>query len=264
MMEPGIAKLFEKYFSIAVAKTPEQKDEVFSIRYGVYCREFGWEDKKLFPDKMEYDEFDDQAVHCLITHKPSDFAAGCVRIVTNEKNNPHARLPFEKCCKESIDESYMAQLNPSRDSMCEISRLAVDGMFRRRKGESETRYGFIDKLDFSPGELRVLPLIATAAYLGATSVCELTGRRNVFAMMEPFLPRLLSRSRIFFMRAGRDMDYHGTRALYHVRSDSVLENMIEELRPLYDLVAGQIKDSWENREPIQENNAGLRYLRRYF
>ncbi len=244
MPNDQIAETFEKYFSIGVARTPEEKNKTYSIRYNVYCLEFGWEDKERFSGKMESDEFDDRSVHCLITHKPSGLGAGCIRMVTEGNGVSGESFPFERCCMDSIDAALMEGVEQTRERMCEISRLAVDGRFRRRNGEGDSRYGRIEKLDFSPEELRVLPLIAVSAYLGATSICEITGRQEVFAMMEPFLPRLLRQSKIFFTRAGRDMDYHGTRALFHIRSDSVAANMRPELRPLYDLVNRRIRESW--------------------
>ena len=58
-------------------------------------------------------------------------------------------------------------------------------------------------------------MIAVSAFLAATAITEKTGYTNVFAMMEPFLPRLMSRSGINFGRAGADIEYHGTRTLFH-------------------------------------------------
>ena len=92
---------FENYFSVDFAVTPEQKRKVFSIRYRVYCDEFQYESPENFPDKQEFDEFDDHSLHCLITHKQSEIPAGCVRLVPTTGSKSDNLLPFEKHCAES-------------------------------------------------------------------------------------------------------------------------------------------------------------------
>ena len=73
-----------------------------------------------------------------------------------------------------------------RNSICEISRLAVDSAFRRRVEEVRTRFGEIDAIDCSHEERRTFPLITVAAFLAVTALTDLSGRKNAFAMMEPF------------------------------------------------------------------------------
>ena len=70
---------FQKFFDVEFVASKEQRDEALSIRYRVYCEEFGYESKGQFPDKKESDEYDQQSLHCLIKHKSSNLAAGCVR-----------------------------------------------------------------------------------------------------------------------------------------------------------------------------------------
>jgi len=81
---------------------------------------------------------------------------------------------------------------------------------------------------------------AVAAFLAATALTHLSGRTNVFAMMEPFLPRLLAKSGICFERAGEDTDYHGIRAPYFIRTQSALQSMRPELEMLYNAIHGRI------------------------
>lgn len=236
----SIADILDQYFLIQFANTPEQLAKVFEVRYRVYCQEFGYEDADLCPDHQEKDEYDDQSIHCLITHRATGIAAGCVRMVPTQKDDPVAPMPFEQHCGESLDRAYIHALNLDRSTTCEISRLAVDERFRRRGGEKTTRYGQPEALDFNQDEQRCLPFIAISAFLAATAITDHTGRRNVFAMMEPFLPRLLARSGIKFERAGEDMDYHGTRAAYFITTQAALEGMKPELRALYDRVQNQL------------------------
>jgi len=235
-----LADNFLRYFNVAYASTNAQKSEVYGIRYSVYCDEFKYEPAHLFPNHEEKDEFDDNSLHAYIIHKASGIPAGCVRLVLPTGVGGLDALPFEKNCKDSLDQEYISGLNLERSSVCEISRLAVDGTFRRRAGEKITRYGEVEGLDCTNQERRTFSLIAVACFLASTALTEITNRTNVFAMMEPFLPRLLKRSGIEFTRAGADIDYHGLRAPYFITTQSALTNMRSDLKELYTEIHSRI------------------------
>jgi N-acyl amino acid synthase of PEP-CTERM/exosortase system len=228
-----LSEKFLQYFDISFAVSAEQKSEIYGIRYSVYCDEFAYEPAGLFPDHQEKDSFDANSLHVLVTHKSSGIPAGCVRLVSPTGPQSGDLLPFEKNCKDSLDREFIQNLDLDRNTICEISRLAVDGAFRRRAGERVTRFGEVDALDCTQQERRTFSIIAVACFLAATVLTDLTGRTCVFAMMEPFLPRLLKRSGIVFKSAGQDMDYHGTRAPYFITTQSAVDNMRPDLRELY-------------------------------
>ncbi len=240
-----MAQTFQKYFSVKLANTQELKQQVYNIRYHVYCKEFEFESIESCPNEMETDEYDDYSLHCLIIHNTTDIPAACVRLVPKinfeyETQGQFDLLPFEKFCADSLDKKIIQQLNLDPHTECEISRLAVAGVFRRRSGEALTRFGDVNR-GFSKAEQRTFSLIAVAAFLAATALSDLSGKTNAFAMMEPFLPRLLKRSGIVFKRVGKDIDYHGIRAPYFITTQSVLNNMRPELLELYQWIHRQIK-----------------------
>jgi len=237
----NLTESFNKYFSVAVATTPEQKQEIYRVRYRVYCDEFGFEDGGQYSDKAECDEFDDYAIQCLVSHRSSGIPAGCVRLVPASVGITYHLLPFEKFCAAGLDNDYLHGLGMDRGSICEISRLAVDGSFRQRSGETITRLGKHNAMDFSHHEGRTFSLVAVAGYLATTALTAITGRTNMFAMMEPFLPDVLHKAGIEFQRVGQDVDYHGVRAPYFIKTESVLENMSPEIRHLYDAIYERIE-----------------------
>ena len=49
---------FQEYFDLHAVRTPAQMAQVYSIRYRVYCEEFGYEPSENFPDREESDAFD--------------------------------------------------------------------------------------------------------------------------------------------------------------------------------------------------------------
>ncbi|MFT6052236.1 MAG: N-acyl amino acid synthase of PEP-CTERM/exosortase system [Halioglobus sp.] len=227
---------FQEYFDVELATTPEQMAKVFHIRYRVYCEEFGYEEADAFPDHLETDQFDPQSIHCLINHRSSGIPAACVRIVEVDHKT---LMPMEQFCHNSLDSNLFDQHAVNRASMCEFSRLAVDGAFRRRAGEHASRFGDFTSMDCTTREVRSFSLIAIAAFISAFAVSELIGRTEVFAMMEPFLPRLLRRSGVIVKRVGEDVDYHGIRAPYFIKSGDAVASIPPELQQLCHAISNK-------------------------
>ena len=96
-------------------------------------------------------------------------------------------------------------------------------------------------LDSSFQEQRTYPLISVSTALATTALTELTDRRNMFAMMEPFFPRLLQRIGYNFTKVGADITYHGNRAAYFVETGSVLQNLSPELFELYKSIRNSLE-----------------------
>ena len=239
----SLAENFLQYFQVELATSVEDKRSVFEVRYRVYCEEFKYESGESFPDKAETDEYDGRSLHCLIRHKSSGMAAGCVRLVP-AASGVAGLLPFEKYCAGSIDHSFVKSLNAERSGIAEASRLAVDGAFRRRAGESASRFGDVRVIECSAGEKRTFSLIAISALLACTALADLAGRPYVFAMMEPFLPRLLRPSGVLWQKAGKPIEYHGERALYVIKPQSIIDNVVPELRELYTGIQEQIAKTY--------------------
>ena len=133
---------FQKFFDVDFAISREQKNAVYGIRYQVYCEEQKYEPADRFPNRMEQDEFDEKSLHCLITHKSSGIHAGCVRLVSTGGRRSTDILPIEKHCPGSILPDFFRAQNLQRESICEISRLAVERRFRRRLGAQNPAAGF--------------------------------------------------------------------------------------------------------------------------
>jgi N-acyl amino acid synthase of PEP-CTERM/exosortase system len=245
------AESFKQYFRVEFASTQSQKKQVYGIRYNVYCKEFEYELIDQFTEELEFDDYDKDSLHCLITHRKTAIPAACVRLVPTQVTNNELPvsneelLPFEKYCSSSLDNELVKSWQLERHTVCEISRLAVDGAFRKRPGELLTRFGKVTT-QISQHEQRTFMLIAVAAFLASTALTELTERTNVFAMMEPFLPRLLKRSGINFQRVGKDMDYHGIRAPYFIKTQSALDNMRPELLDLYHWIYEQVETTFRH------------------
>ena len=235
-MEKNNASLveeFQRYFSIEQATTPAQLENVYRVRYRVYCEEFQYETPEAFPNQLETDEFDANSRHSLVVHKASGMPAGCARLVLADEQR---LMPMEKYCAHAMDESIIRGFDGRRDTICEFSRLGVDGAFRRRPGERESRFGEIAALDCSKREQRTFPLVALATILSALAMSELIGRPHCFAMMEPFLPRLLGRSGLIPIPAGEETEYHGARSPFYWDTRVGVSNLLEDLKEFYAVI----------------------------
>ena len=243
---------FHEFFDVDFAVSQAQKNAVYGVRYRVYCEEQGYEPAASFPDHMERDEFDARSLHILITHKASGIHAGCVRLVGTGGRRQTDILPFEKHCPDSVEPDFFRTQGLQRESICEISRLAVDPRFRRRPGapveagvkESVEESAEESAEQFSEEEIRTFPLIATAGFLAATALTDITGRTDVFSLMEPFLPRLMRHAGFVFQRAGKDVEYHGTRATYFCKTEWAIAKLRPELREFYDGIHARIDQTY--------------------
>lgn len=240
METTSLAEHFQRYFQLQLVHDQSHLAEVQRLRYRVYCEEFRYEDASGFPDRRERDPYDDLSFHAFISHKVSGQIVASIRLIPAL---PSVSLPFEMNAARSFEASLIAKM--PRESMCEISRLCVDPHFRRRPGESTSQFGNYQTLDLSPGERRLLPFIGISMLLAGTALTFLTERRNIFAMMEPFLPKAMEPIGIHFDQIGRPVDYHGTRALHHVRSENVFEKMKPELKELFFSLYDILKPSFQ-------------------
>lgn len=237
---PSLAEAFLTYFDVDLVSTPTQEEQAERIRYRVYCEEFDYETASDFPDHRESDSFDAYSLQCVVTHKRTGRPAGCVRMIRASENNP---LPLEQFCMGSVYVEYMEALVGDHERVCEISRLAVDPDFRKRRGEDHTRVGEFDALDFSHQERRTFSMIGIAALLAAFALADLSGREHIFAMMESNLCKLLRRSGILAIQSGDFVEYHGLRAPHYIATEMVVANTREDIQVLYRTIYDRLQSS---------------------
>lgn len=237
MTEYSIAKNFNEYFQIRFANTKELQEEAFKIRYGVYSTELGWEPEN--EAQMESDECDEHSYHCLLEHRRTGVFAGCIRLIIPPVNNPEQALPFEEHCLSSARKEILDTTQLPRGGFGEISRLAVLASFRRREQEKNVPYvlNSVDpKTVYSEEERRNFPNIAMGLYLAGLSLASHFKHVGIMVMMEPRLNRRLKRFGLPFEQIGNEMDYHGQRAMFYLKSDDFYSELTEQLRELYEII----------------------------
>jgi N-acyl amino acid synthase of PEP-CTERM/exosortase system len=218
-----ISSHFSSYLTPLLATEAALQQQVYKIRYNVYCQELKFEEPN--PLEEERDEFDDYSQHCLIHHDNSSLYAGTVRIVT--PTEPTQLLPIEKYCINSITNKQFDPRQFDRKDVCEVSRLAVPSMFRRRQMDKfqGAGVGVINQSTYSETELRCFPFIAVGLYLAAASMALESQIKHAYVMMEPRLARSMSFVGIKFEQIGPVVEYHGKRAPYYINQHLLTTNL---------------------------------------
>ncbi|HSC68998.1 MAG TPA: PEP-CTERM/exosortase system-associated acyltransferase [Cellvibrio sp.] len=225
-----IAKHFSNYLQPQIAKSILLKQEVYKLRYQVYCEELHYEETNA--EHIEQDEFDFRSIHCFIRHLGSGSLAGTLRLITTL--NTDQLLPMEKFCPHAISDEHLQPRNFLPHQICEISRLAVPLAFRKRQVDQFAggATGVINEQTFSTQEFRFFPYIAISLYLSAITLCHKSRIHHVFVMMEPRLARSLNFVGIHFTQIGAPVEYHGKRAAYYVDVRQLRKNLSGGYRKL--------------------------------
>lgn len=156
---PG--EIFFHYFKIRFA-TADDMLAMFKLRYQVYCEELGYF-PNLAKKRVETDQFDMNAIHCVIEHKQSGRIVGCMRAVPQANN----KLPFS---------TYLPHVNLQPLDM-EVSRVVVDPEFRHEINGYKI-----------PG------LLFNALFLAASHVVDEHANGKAYLFIEQVMSRALTRA----------------------------------------------------------------------
>src|SRR5215468_11473844 len=194
-------------FHILPAATPELLEEVYRLRFRVYCVENKFEKPNNRHPGLEIDEYDSHSVHSLLIHKPSGIAFGTVRLVLADRGAADRPLPMQRRCAFSVMQ------NTPNTSMAEISRFAISRHVRRlvaeRMRSSVASTDLQCKLSPKVGGMDpLIPVWLMSAILRMSIENNVT---HLCGIMEPALIRLLARLGIFFSPIGPLIEHHGRR-----------------------------------------------------
>ena len=168
--------------------------DIYKLRYDVYCLECEFLEAKDFKEGLETDQYDDCSTH-FATYAQDSSMVGTVRLV--QPGDAQA-YPFESHCKP-FDQFEM----PPRANAAEISRLVVRKTYRRRRGDSMhgVSADFLEKgstASIAPraanGDQRGnSPLLLLGMYREMYRYSRANGIRYWYAAMERSLARSLDK-----------------------------------------------------------------------
>ena len=213
-----------------ILRSDERINDVYMLRYKVYCDEWGFESPEDHPGGVEIDEFDECSSHFAVIRKDNDEMIGTTRIIfCSDKGFPlegHAEL--DKGTFSGMD----------RNLIGEVSRLAVSKDYRRRyvdKGMFEFKEYNQDYEKQTTMERRKLDQeIVLNLYSCICKECMEREMTHLIAVMADGLYLLLKRIGIIFTKIGPSVDYHGPRTPYICCIDTTMKNLQRKRPEIYE------------------------------
>jgi len=243
---------FNQLFALSPALDKESIDLVHRVRHDVYCRDLGWEPVR--EDGMEVDAYDRHSIHCLLRRRDTGEAVGCTRLILTRPEAPDAPLPFEDSCRDVIDRSVIDPAHLPRDTVGEVSRLAVMNTFRQRKGESNTDGDAVSEDDFeSRGSMPRFPFIPVSLYLGAAAIARHMGIEHVFVLTEPRLASHFTRIGFDIRSIGGTIEHRGTRMPSVLSSSKVVAGLRPLIKPLYEVIEESVEAAFQSHPEFEHS-----------
>lgn len=214
--------------------------EIFRLRYQVYINEWEFENPGDHPVGLEYDDYDAHSAHFYARCQHEKKIIGTIRMILNSDLGFPIERHFELTVKPEVLD---------KDSLGEISRLAVSKGFRRRAIDN----ALFEAEPFVPNTLpRYMDdgrdirrhcehEVVRELYLLLYRDSKQRGLTHWYAVMAKGLYLILKRWGIPFRQIGTAKDYHGIRAPYLVSIEAV-ERSLEKQNP--DLIADARRNSF--------------------
>jgi len=203
--------------------------EIYRLRYEVYCLECNYLEAKDFEEGMETDEYDDCSIH-FAAYTLDSSIVGTVRLVQPKDNQVY---PWESHCVP-----FDQFVKPTRDNAAEISRLVVRKTYRRRRGDSMEGISkdFVEKGTIasikppavSRDQRGNSPLLLLGMYREMYRHSRANGIRFWYAAMERSLARSLEKMGFKFVPIGPQVDYYGPVTPHMVDLNDLNERLQKE------------------------------------
>ena len=226
-----LGESFRQWFELVPALDDATREQVYRVRHDVYCRDLGWEPVR--EDGLVSDEFDRHSLHCLLRRRDSGEPVGCTRLIVARPEAPQTPFPFESRCKDVLDRRIVDPAQLPRHTMGEVSRLAVRGSFRQRRGEADTAVSITDNDFGAQGPAARFPFIPVSLYLGAAAIAKRVGVEHVFVLTEERLAAHFKRIGFDIRIVGTAIDHRGQRLPSLLSTSKVIDGLRPLIKPLY-------------------------------
>ena len=232
----SFSEAYRQYFEVVPAVTTALQRENFRLRHEVYCRDLGFEPVR--EDGLETDAYDQHSLHCLIRALASGSFVGCARIVLNNPQNPSQPLPFEAACAEALDRRIVDPARMDRSKIAEISRLAILGRYRRRKGEASRPFAL--ETHAEEGRQLRLPYLPVALYLALLALARQQDIETLFVLTEPRLASSINRLGGELIPIGSPVEHRGTRVPSMMNVGTTIAGMNSYVRSFFEMIAEEV------------------------
>jgi N-acyl amino acid synthase of PEP-CTERM/exosortase system len=217
-----------QFFSTILADSPALLEVAHALRYQIYCRERNFENGDEYPDGLEIDTYDANAIQGVVFHRSTCAAIGTVRIIL-PKGVAGESFPIEKILRaQSLELCDYVEAARS----VEVSRLAISKQFRCRtsNGPTDTSHPNSRKT-----ELALLSLLQFALRQSLKHKLHFWT-----AVMEPKLLRLLARYGISHRNIGATVEHHGIRQPCYGYIPETLDTMRRVRPDCWELITNDV------------------------
>ena len=249
---------FYTHFQIIPADNTDLLKAAYRIRYQVYCKENHFEDRNLFPDQMETDEYDSHSSHSLVHCKTTGEYAGLVRLVLPDPTNPNKPMPVEKYADLINYKTNLRLQTIPRDSLAEVSRFCISRKARQACFAKSLRFvgNQTSALDANSYNNLLQQYTTLGLFSGVIRMGEQNNITHILAVMQPALLRLLSHFGIHFHKIGPLIDYHGKRQPVIGVLDEMVQGIYEQRQDVWETITNYGEFSSASGEETQHTATG--------
>lgn len=214
----------------------ELMQQIYKLRFEVYCRECGFIREEDYPDQIETDKFDPQSIHFAAFNSEGDII-GTIRMILPGEHP----LPIQSHCPQ-IDFSQ------SSGGFVEISRLVISKRLRRR-AEDERYYEpqiedkIIKASDDTQFMRRVKPM-AFGLYREMYQESKYRGIGHWYSLMEKSLWLLLRLHGFKFDQIGEEIDVYGPVHPYLGNIARIEEEVYRKFPKFYQYFVENLKSEY--------------------
>ena len=241
-----------EYFEFRkVSQDDPLMEEIYRLRYKVYCDEWGFEKPEDHPTGLERDKFDGNSVHFAAIDRKDGNVIGTVRIILESSLG----FPIQHHCiiDQELQKRVVAKLpDTERVRFGEISRLAVSKDYRRRSLDNLILDGhgydnleeILDKKEAHDAESRQVSIerrrqqdnaIVMGLYKCLSSESRELKLTHWYVVTARGLYLLLKRLGFYFDAIGPELEYHGIRRPYL----GYLKETLRGIPELYQTYTGE-------------------------
>jgi len=242
----NLGNAYKQYFEVVPAYSDAMKDIVYRIRHQVYCEDLAFEPQR--PDQREWDAYDAHSLHLLIRSVQTGEFVGCTRIVRVRPTDPDQPLPFETTCAATLDRSIIDPSRLPRNSIAEVSRLAVVSRYRKRKDDDKKTPLPLSDSDFGTPAQPRFPYIPIGLYLGTVELARLNDIQTLFVLTERRLASHFKKLGVNIQTIGGPVEHRGERIPSMLNINDIVKDMRMLLRPLYQVIATEVAQTRNTQE----------------
>ena len=228
----SLMETYNEYFYYRIARTPDDINQAYRLRYQVYCEETGFLPKEEHPDGLESDACDAHSVQSVLYYRPLGLPAGTVRVV---RPNPDA----EGCGLPARIAAPGLDLLPEKILPCartgEISRFSIHAGFRKR--QSDGLYAAVHDPRQGGGDpRRILPHMTLGLMTSIFEISLETDLTHLCAIIDPALLRMLRMLGLRFEAVGPLVEFHGPRQPVFAPVRQLIEGVKRDFPEVHDVI----------------------------